>query len=183
MFAPPIVVFLLVHFMATLWASSVPWGGLRTQVNIGVPQVVVGGAMAIAAALSVLADVAALSWFGMWMGMTSKNTNMAALKTIVFVQVVPAIVIQVSTSLLLMMALVPFMSSARSGSKVWASVSGWFVPLLLMALPLALRLAKDWFFIAWSRTKLYRHFRDWAAPPGLGGWSLAVPPVIPKLSS
>ena len=29
--------------------------------------------------IATLANLAALSWFGMWMGMTSKNSNLAAL--------------------------------------------------------------------------------------------------------
>ena len=52
-------------------------------------QTVMAVATAVAAALSTAANLLALCWFGMWMGLTSRTANMATLKTILFVQVIP----------------------------------------------------------------------------------------------
>ena len=50
-------------------------------------------ATALAAALSTAANLLALCWFGMWMGMTSRSANLATLKTILFVEIIPWFVI------------------------------------------------------------------------------------------
>jgi hypothetical protein len=49
--------------------------------------------------LTTFANLTALCWFGMWMGMTSRNSNLATLKTIAFVQIVPWFVISLSPAL------------------------------------------------------------------------------------
>src|SRR5438445_2961147 len=46
-------------------------------------------AMSVATTLMVVANLAALCWFGMWMGLNSRNANLATLQTIVFVQIIP----------------------------------------------------------------------------------------------
>src|SRR5437764_5561295 len=46
-------------------------------------------AASLGATLTTAANFVALSWFGMWMGLNSKNTNLATLKTIAFVQIIP----------------------------------------------------------------------------------------------
>ena len=47
---------------------------------------------AVAGGLRVIANLIALVWLGMGMGLTSKNTNLAAPKAIVFVQIIPWLV-------------------------------------------------------------------------------------------
>jgi hypothetical protein len=69
-------------------------------------------------ALSVGADLLALSWFGMWMGLTSKKASLATFKTILFVQVIPWLVITFASTFIAILVLVPiFMNSgAFSGA-------------------------------------------------------------------
>jgi len=178
MFAPPLTVFLLAHGTATTLASSAIWSGAGAQVVPGFPHLLLGLTIAITTVISVAADVAALSWFGMWMAMTSKNTNLAALKTIVFVQVIPAFAISVLSSVLLMAVVMPRLVTAGAAGASSTFMGGIF-PALSAVLPLALRVGKDALFIGWSRQKLRRNFRRWAAPAAAPqGWSLPVPPVI-----
>jgi hypothetical protein len=121
------------------------------------------------------ANLVALCWFGMWMGMTSKNANLAALKTILFVQIVPYIVIGIGSSMTIGLLIAPFLS--RLGSSSSAGFFVWYqlISTLVMAI---LFLAKDAVFIIWSRKVLYKSFRDYAvrsvSPP-----VLAIPPPIP----
>jgi hypothetical protein len=67
--------------------------------------------------LSIAASLAALAWFGMWMGMTSRNAGMATLKTILFVKVIPTLAIYFVTlfaTALLVMPLTLLMTGAST---------------------------------------------------------------------
>jgi len=57
------------------------------------PGFLAAGTLAFATLLTVGANLVALAWFGMWMGLNSKNTNLATLKTILFVEVIPWFVV------------------------------------------------------------------------------------------
>jgi ABC-type transport system involved in multi-copper enzyme maturation permease subunit len=122
------------------------------------------------------ANLVALCWFGMWMGMTSKNANLAALKTILFVQIVPYFVIAIGSSMAIGLLIMPYLSRLGSSSPS----TGFFVwyPLISTLVMAILFLAKDVVFIIWSRKVLYTSFRDYAvrsvSPP-----VLAIPPPIP----
>jgi len=120
-------------------------------------------------------NLVALCWFGMWMGMTSKNANLAALKTILFVQIVPFIVISFASSTMIGLLLMPYLW--RRGASASTSFMVWY-PFLSTLLTGILFLAKDLVFIIWSRKVLYTSFRDYAvrsvSPP-----ILAIPPPIP----
>jgi hypothetical protein len=121
------------------------------------------------------ANLVALCWFGMWMGMTSKNANLATLKTILFVQIVPFIVISIGSSMILGLLLMPFLYGRGASSSM--SFMGWY-PFLSTLLMGVLFLAKDVVFIIWSRKMLHTSFRDYAvrsvSPP-----VLAIPPPTP----
>ena len=123
-------------------------------------------------------NLVALCWFGMWMGMTSKNANLAALKTILFVQIVPFIVISFASSIMIGLLLMPYLW--RRGASASTSFMVWY-PFLSTLLTGILFLAKDLVFIIWSRKVLYTSFRDYAvrsvSPP-----ILAIPPPIPAPS-
>ena len=56
---------------------------------------------ALAAVVTTVANLLALCWFGMWMGMTSRSANLATLKTILFVQIIPWFVIAFGSSMLM----------------------------------------------------------------------------------
>src|SRR4029434_10927976 len=71
-------------------------------------------AISLAGTFAVAANLAALSWFGMWMGLNPQNTNLAPVKTILFVQIIPWFVVSFASVML-----VPFVlwSSLMKGSS------------------------------------------------------------------
>jgi ABC-type transport system involved in multi-copper enzyme maturation permease subunit len=131
------------------------------------------------------ANLVALCWFGMWMGMTSKNANLAALKTFLFVEIIPLIVIWFGSWMLILYLLNPFLGRNASGSSAfttWYMVWYPFLSNLLMAI---LFVAKDVGFFIWSRKSLFSRFRDQAvrsiSPPVVAVPApIPVPPVIPS---
>jgi hypothetical protein len=119
----------------------------------------------------------------MWMGLNSRNTNVATAKTILFVQVIPWFVISFASALVFP----ALMFSKVLGGNATAAIQNtvvWF-PLIMAAVSTTLNLAKDIGFVTWSRRKLYAEFRERAAqafapirpalPPQLPG---AVPPIL-----
>ena len=159
----------------------IPRGSTAMQVGAGI-------ATAIATALGTAANLLALCWFGMWMGMTSRSANLATLKTILFVQIIPWFVITFGVGLVMMMVMsgILFRGMSRGGSPPLASFAWW--PLLSAVLGAAVVVAKDIGFIIWSRKKLHSSFRAQAArslgqprfvaPPPLPTAPAAAPPVI-----
>jgi len=105
------------------------------------------------AAVTVVADLLALGWFGMWMGLTSKNVALATLKTIGFVQVLPWFAISFLSAYALMAVM---MLSGFSGGTTYFM----WVPAVVTGL---LYLAKDIAFLVWARGKLLGDFREVAA--------------------
>ena len=55
----------------------------------------------------VMANLIALAWFGMWAGLNSKSTNLAALKAIVFVQIIPWFVVSFVSVMVVPLLLLP----------------------------------------------------------------------------
>jgi hypothetical protein len=129
-----------------------------------------------------IANLIALCWFGMWMGMTSKNANLAALKTILFVQIVPFIVISFGSSMAIGLLLMPYLW--KNGASSSTAFMVWY-PFLSTLLTATLFLAKDVGFFMLSRKTLYSSFRDQAvrsvSPPTMAIPSpIPAPPVIPS---
>jgi len=122
-----------------------------------------------------MGNLLALGWFGMWMGLTSRTANLATLKTILFVQVIPWFVIAFCSAMVMgiFMAQAAFRSSAilPTGWLVW-----W--PLVTAVVSTTLALIKDIGFIVWSRKKLYSSFRERAAR-GVGQTGFVAPPPLP----
>jgi len=118
---------------------------------------------AVAAALSATGSLLALGWFGMWMGLTSRTANLATLKTIVFVQVIPWFVITFCSTMLMGLFMAQY--AFRSSSTQPTSWLVWW-PLFSTVVSATLALTKDIAFIAWSRKKLHSSFRDQAATGG-----------------
>ena len=88
----------------------------------------------------------ALGWFGMWMGMTTKRANVAVVKTLVFVLVLPwlvQIILQIFGSFWMF----------RGSYSFWRQ----------QVFSTGLEVAKDIFFITWSWWKLRHKFREMAA--------------------
>jgi len=100
-----------------------------------------------ASAVNFVADLLAVAWFGMWMGLTTKKTPMAVVKTFVFVIVLPWLVLMFLQGFA--MGLLAFTLGLRAVF--------WSLGPVVMA---AVNLGKDIFFIRWSRRKLLTRFRD-----------------------
>ena len=141
---------------------------------------------AAAAALGTAGNLLALGWFGMWMGLTTRTANLATLKTILFVQVIPWFVIAFGSMMLMGLVMTGFF---RGSSSI--QPTRWLVwwPLVSAVVSTILALIKDITFITWSRKRLYSSFREQAAcdvgqqPRFLAAHRLPVampiPPVIP----
>jgi hypothetical protein len=95
--------------------------------------------------------------------MTSRSANLATLKTILFVQVIPWSVIAFGASIVAAMAMsgILFRGMFRGSSNPLASLVWW--PILSAVLSAVVMVAKDIGFIVWSRKKLHSCFREQAA--------------------
>lgn len=139
-----------------------------TTVTIGTAPVTVTGNWpmwvsiftCVAGAIGFLTNLAALSWFGGWMGLTSKKASLAILKTMAFVLVIPWFCISIGAGFISMLVLVPAMiQGAKGGTPSVTSYMVWF-PLASAGLTMLLTVAKDVFFIQWARKKLYGSLRE-----------------------
>jgi hypothetical protein len=186
MFGLPVALFLCTQLFAGALSHQASWSGVR--MSGGGPNLAVTMIMAAASVVVMAANLIALSWFGMWMGLTSKSANLATLKTLVFVCVIPGFVITFAAGLLIPLVMFTMVSTGISSTR--GSFAVWFptlIPLLSMALTSVLSLGKSVFFSLWARRKLYSSFRERAAlsvvpvrfvaPPPLPR-PVAPPPVI-----
>jgi ABC-type transport system involved in multi-copper enzyme maturation permease subunit len=137
--------------------------------------------ISVGAAISYLTNLAALSWFGGWMGVTSKKPGIAILKTMTFVLLIPWFCISIGAGIISMLVLVPAIIQGARGSSSMTSYMVWF-PLASAGVTTVLTIAKDAFFIRWARKKLYGSLRERAtqsvdvpmAPPVIATPSLIV---------
>ncbi|HAB18540.1 MAG TPA: hypothetical protein DCE44_19135 [Verrucomicrobiales bacterium] len=133
--------------------------------------------LAVAPALGTLtfvADLVALSWVGMWLGLTSRGVNLATLKTLLFVEVIPWLVISFLTVLSMSLVLFPLMLRKSGGPTAGAiqAMTTW-MPIVMVAVNSFLSLAKDVAFVLWARDKLFGEMRDRAV--------VALAPVVPPV--
>jgi hypothetical protein len=139
--------------------------GTRTMVSVGggvaAPSDLVALAVSVMETLPLLTGLAALIWFGMWMGLNSKNNSLATLKTILFVQVIPWFVILFASALIVPLVLLP--SLMRGTATAAALLMAWGFPLLTSGMASVLYLIKDVAFVLWTRRKLYSEFRERAS--------------------
>ena len=123
--------------------------------------------------LTVIANMIALVWFGMWMGLNSKSGNLSTLKTLLFVQILPWFVITfVSFMGIPLFLLLPQVRSGGASTQFF----GWF-PLLISGTASTLFLLKDLGFVLWSRKKLYSEFRERAL--AVTPHRVVLPPPLP----
>lgn len=139
------------------------------------PNALIALATSVAGTLTVAANLVALSWFGMWMGLNSKSTNLATLKTILFVQIIPWFALTFLSMLAVPLLLLP--SLMQGGAAGPTQMIVWF-PLLASGVMAALSLAKDMGFVLWARRKLYLQFRE-RAPQVAAPIRPALPPPSP----
>lgn len=144
-------------------------------VALDTPNTFVTVAVSLAATLTSAANFVALVWFGMWMGLTSRNVNLATLKTILFVQIIPWFAVSFAAGMLMPLLLMPGIFSGTAANP--AQMMVWF-PLITSALTTVLFLGKDVVFVVWSRNRLHADFRSHAAPGMMPVHAL--PPVLPN---
>ena len=179
MFGWPVVIFLMVQLVASFLSQRATWGSLgAVPGNAPSPHVALLLVVAMLMITATLANLIALGWVGMWMGLTSKSTNLATLKTLLWVEIVPWFVISFVSSIGLGLLMVGIMLPAikQGTTPNPASLMGWF-PVITAAVSGGLSVAKDVFFIRLARRKLYTTFRDSAAL-GLTPVRFDGPPVI-----
>jgi hypothetical protein len=189
LFAAPVILFLCIQLASTALSQQSSWRVMATAAGSG-PNDVLMVVTALGGTIVIAANLITLCWFGMWMGMTSKSANLATLKTVLFVQVIPWFVLSFAAGLILSLMVMPTMVKVATGpaaATLGASRMMWF-PFLYTGLTVVLSLGKDVFFFVLARRKLYANFRDMAVraivpiqftvpppPPRLA----ATPPVIP----
>jgi hypothetical protein len=173
MFGWPIALYLCVHLIASATAQYYVMKNMSSMFGGGA-SVLLGGISVGADVLVLIANVAALAWFGMWMGMTSKNASFAALKTLLFVQVIPWCVIWFF-SMLIVGFIVAQSATVAAGSSVAVMAPGFATPIISAAL----LLLKDVGFCIASRARLYHGFRDMAVASVAPIRISTGPPVIP----
>jgi hypothetical protein len=126
--------------------------------SIAAPSSLVTLTMSVAGVLTLLGNLAAISWFGMWMGLNSRTTNLATLKTILFVQIIPWFGLSFASALVI--PLVVFPSLMRGGGTTSMQTLVVWMPLLIAVVSTSLSLAKDAVFLLWARKRLLTGFRD-----------------------
>jgi hypothetical protein len=196
MFGAPVALLLVVELVGGCLAYRFTWGpGVPGQWSHLAALIT-----SAAATLSTLATVAALAWFGMWMGMTSRNSSLVTLKTIVFVKVIPLLVIYFITmyamaSLVIVQTMrmgtapgppvTTTITNASGGGTVtvtsptpFSAMMPLYISLLMTCLPAVLNVAVDIGFIALARSRLHSTFRQLAARSLGPAPPAAAPPVM-----
>ncbi len=163
-------------------------GGARTNtasprpgfqaVNRDLRRTDVAVTIALVSVVSVAANLVALCWFALWMGLTTRSANLATLKTLLFAEVIPWFVIAFGASIVagLVMSGMFIRGAVRGGSPP-STFLLWYT-LLSAVLTAAAALAKDIGFIVWSRKRLHSSFREEAAR-SIGQPRFAVPLPVP----
>jgi len=136
------VVALQVQMFSGKSGSTITVPGAR-NVDFELYQFIAG----VVGAVEFVTELCALSWFGMWMGLTTKKSNVAVIKTLGFVVILPWLAMMICQTFTM------FFIGLRGNLPFWSSA-------LIMG---GLSVAKDIFFIIWSRWKLHTAFRVAAA--------------------
>jgi hypothetical protein len=108
----PALVVLVLQAAGTCLAQQATGGVMAGTIGAARPDLVFTMLLGLLAAISAGANLLALSWFGMWAGVTSKKASLATLKTILFVQVIPWLVISFVSSFIAMLVVVPVMMTS-----------------------------------------------------------------------
>jgi ABC-type transport system involved in multi-copper enzyme maturation permease subunit len=121
--------------------------------------------------INFIADLVALSWFGMWLGLTNRKTSVAVVKNVSFVLALPWLALMFVQGLV--MGLLAFATGFGGGfgGLIW-----WLGPLVTTIL----NLAKDIFFIRWSIRKLTRNFPEIVTRDGSPA-RRRLPPPLPSV--
>ena len=136
----------------------------------------------VSGALVTATNLAALGWFGMWMGLKTRKHSMAVLKTIGIVSVLP-FVASMTFFLALQVVAMQFIVRQYSSSASW---SIQVAESLMACMPSLVMICADVFFILWARRKLFTRFNEMVAQAGQApirrlrqASPIGEPPVIP----
>jgi len=182
MFGVPVVLLLAVQLAGSGFAASRSLGQVAAPAGSMAPNLATTLVGSVATVAIVVANLVAITWFGMWMGMTSKTNNLATLKTILFVQVIPSFAISFASALAIPVLILPAvmkggLSSGNANSWLTSTFMSWF-PLISIALSTSLSLGKDIGFFLWARRTLYGSFRE-QATRSLSPIRYVAPPRVP----
>lgn len=172
LFALPLAMLLLLRLVSDLTLGAT-WGGVQFQGGGELPLWLLSGFTAVCNLLTSITSFIAVTWFGLWMGLTSKNSLTGTLKTVVFVFVVPWFAISFATGLT-----VPLLMLSTGWGGMNDSLMRWF-PFLMIGFNAVLVLVKNWVLwqLAWRKMSL--NFRDTATRAALPVAPVSVlPPVI-----
>ena len=103
----PALVVLVLQAAGSCLAQQASRGMTAGAIGVARPDFVFTMLLGVLGAISAAANLLALSWFGMWMGVTSKKASLATLKTILFVQVIPWLVISFVSAFIAMLVVIP----------------------------------------------------------------------------
>jgi ABC-type transport system involved in multi-copper enzyme maturation permease subunit len=178
MFALPVGLLVAVHLAASIW-SQVAMRRMMGGGPFGEMPLVVAVITAAATLITTLGNLVALTWFGMWMGLSSKSANWATVKTFLLVQVIPQMVFSFLSTVAGFMLLIPWLSQLSGGTGS-APVMLWY-PVLTLGLSSTLMLLKNVGFFLLARRKLYESFRGYVTGTA-GRYHAPVPPPTPMVS-
>jgi hypothetical protein len=184
LFAVPVVLLLAVQLAGSSFAATQSMSMVPAPARSMAPGFATTLVTSAATIVAVAANLVAICWFGMWMGMTSKTNNLATLKTLVFVQVIPGMAIAFASALALPVLIVPVvlksgLSPSTASSWITSSFTRW-LPLVTVGLSTSLSLGKDVGFFVWSRRTLLEKFRE-QATQGMVPFRYVAPPLIPPI--
>ena len=179
-FGCPIGLLVLVMAVGAAASQGVSRGMMPSGSGAPALGLVAAGLLGMANGLMLAANIVTLVWVGMWMGLSSKNSGLAALKTLLFVQFLPWLVISFASVLISGLLLASsFIQAGFAGGAPSATALVTF-PLILSGVTALLTFVKDAAFISWARAQLKTRFRE-QATQSFERTVRVPPPVQPRI--
>lgn len=154
LFALPVLLLVVAHVLGMGFSHESMWSAIA-QRGPGLAELILSVGMAVVSGISIVANLLALSWYGLWAGLTSKNATFASLKTLLVVQVVPWLAISFVSTFAAGMIMFSYAAVGTASSTIAITF-----PLVMGAVGAALAVGKDVCFIVWSRRKLFTSFHE-----------------------
>jgi len=154
-FGLPLAVVLVVQFLVQIFNIHPMAGAFRGGADELLPQWVVLGITATCGLIASMANFIAIIWFGLWMGLVSRNSLLATLKTIAFVQVLPWLAISFASAMVFPILIAFSGGFASGGGTAWLQL----YPLVSVGAATVLAVIKDWIFWSLARQRLVKNFR------------------------
>jgi ABC-type transport system involved in multi-copper enzyme maturation permease subunit len=156
LFALPVMLLVAAHVLGMGLSHESIWS-VMAQRGPGLAEVILSLAMAVVSGISVGANLLALSWYGMWAGLTSKNATLASLKTLLVVQVVPWLGIWFVSTFVAGLIVISYQVVGTGPASSTMAIT---FPLVMGGVSAALAVGKDACFIVWARKKLFTSFHE-----------------------